>query len=501
MYLISRVEWSRVVGILALAAVAPLLAVAAPARPQRFILDHDGHAQFSTLTTDFRADLDEEVQEIPANVTTFLLCCGAGRFYFPTKVGLVDPNLKQLLAEHAKGNDPFGYFLEKLHASGRETFITYRMNDVHNPTAENGWNLPLVRLQHPDAIARPEAAARNDAEWMNWSLDFSRPEVQTYVRAMLTEVVERYANTIDGLQLDWMRFPRHLSGVGDEVWAKRQFLTQIVEMARELTKKHGLKLAVRVPSTPHGCRVIGVDVADWSRRGLVDFVTVSEFLDTDFQMPIGEFHEMCGPAMPIYASIEIEHGWQQHCAESLRGAATGLYACGADGLSLFNFVGHAEFGVVPYEWLAGLESPASAARKPLLFSVPVNKYRKEMDQQGLLPVQVPAHSTVTLPLTVPAAALPAWRARILVAADAPIGVALGGHALEYIPTLHPSELFLEYTPPVNSFSNISSHRPLRDQGRLYRFDSRLLQPGANTLELRNDSDNSIEVGRINLGLW
>ena len=93
------------------------------------------------------------------------------------------------------------------------------------------------------------------------------------------------------------------------------------------------------------------------------------------------------------------------------------------------------------------------------------------------------------------------RARILVAADAPIGVALGGHALEYIPTLHPSELFLEYTPPVNSFSNISSHRPLRDQGRLYRFDSRLLQPGANTLELRNDSDNSIEVGRINLGLW
>ena len=179
MYLSSRVEWSRVVGILALAAVAPLLAVAAPARPQRFILDHDGHAQFSTLTTDFRADLDEEVQEIPANVTTFLLCCGAGRFYFPTKVGLVDPNLKQLLAEHAKGNDPFGYFLEKLHASGRETFITYRMNDVHNPTAENGWNLPLVRLQHPDAIARPEAAARNDAEWMNWSLDFSRPEVQT----------------------------------------------------------------------------------------------------------------------------------------------------------------------------------------------------------------------------------------------------------------------------------------------------------------------------------
>ena len=127
---------------------------------------------------------------------------------------------------------------------------------------------------------------------MNWSLDFSRPEAAAYVCSMLREVVERYAPVMDGLQLDWMRFPRHLSGVGDEVWAKREHLTRIVEMARELTKAHGLKLAVRVPSTPRGCRVVGIDVADWVKRGLVDFVTVSEFLDTDYEMPIGEFRAM-----------------------------------------------------------------------------------------------------------------------------------------------------------------------------------------------------------------
>ena len=486
---------------LAAVTALPLAAADAPARPHRLMLDHDGHAQFSTLTTDFRADIDEEVREIPANVTTFLLCCGAGRFYFPTKVGRVDPRLKQLNAEHAMGNDPFGYFLGKLHASGRETFITYRMNDVHNPTDADHWNMPLVREQHPDVIARPEAAARNDPEWMNWSLDFSRPEAAEYVGAMLTEVVERYAGSMDGLQLDWMRFPRHLSGVGDEVWAKREHLTRIVELARRLTKAHGLKLAVRVPSTPRGCRVLGLDVADWVKRGLVDFVTVSEFLDTDYTMPIGEFRAMFGPDMPIYASMEIEHGWQHHCPESLRGAATGLYACGADGLSLFNFVSHGEFGVVPYEWLAGLEHPATAARKPLLFSVPVNKYRKEMDQPGLLPVQVPAHSTVSLPLPVPAPALPAWRTRLLVASDGPLGLALGGHALELIPTLHPMELFVEYLPAFNNFSNISSHRPPAASSRLYRFDPALLQAGPNTLELHNDTDNAIEVTRINLGLW
>jgi hypothetical protein len=372
---------------------------------------------------------------------------------------------------------------------------------VHNPTDADHWNMPLVREQHPDVIARPEAAARGDPEWLNWSLDFSRPEVEAYVRAMLTEVVERYAKSMDGLQLDWMRFPRHLSGVGDEVWATREHLTRIVEMARALTKAHGIKLSVRVPDTPRGCRVVGLDVADWVKRDLVDFVTVSEFLDTDYQMPIGEFRAMFGPRMPIYASMEIEHGWQHHNPESLRAAATGLYDCGADGISLFNFVSHWEFGAVPYDWLAGLESPVTAARKPLLFSVPDLKYRKEMDQPGILPVQVPAHSAVTVPLPLPGPALPAWRARLLIAADAPLAASLDGHAIELIPTLHPTELFVEYVPPSNKFSNISGHRPTREQSHFYRFDAALLQAGANSLELRNETDNPIEVRRINLGLW
>ena len=481
--------------VLASLAVQSFFAADTPTRPRRLLIDHDGHLLFSTLTADYRADVDEQVRELPSNVTTFLLCCGAGKFYFPSKISAVDPNLKQLMAEHAKGNDPFGYFLEQLKASGKETFITYRMNDVHNPTDANEWNMPLARKQHPDAVASPEAVARGDPEWLNWALDFSRPEVQAYVKSMLAEVIGRYAHTIDGIQLDWMRFPRHLSGVGDEVWAKREFLTRIVVYARELTKARGIKLSVRVPDTPRGCRVMGVDVADWVKRGLVDFVTVSEFLDTNYEMPIGEFRAMLGPDIPIYASMEIEHGWQYHCPESLRGTATGLYACGADGISLFNFVGRTNFGGVPYDMLAGLEAPATASKKPLLFSVPIARYRKEMDQQGLLPAQVPAHSAIRLPLPVPGPALPAWRARILLFANGPLAASLDGKTLEWISTLHPTELFVEY------ITSGGVHRPPREQSRYYRFDPTLLKAGENTLELKNDTDDPIEVTRINLGLW
>jgi hypothetical protein len=104
-------------------------------------------------------------------------------------------------------------------------------------------------------------------------------------------------------------------------------------------------------------------------------------------------------------------------------------------------------------------------------------------------------------MPVPGPALPAWRARLLFAADAPLEVSLNGHAVELVPTLHPTEMFVEYIPPANSYSNLKGHRPLREESHFYRFDSAWLQAGANTLELRNDTDNPIEVTRINLGLW
>jgi hypothetical protein len=118
-----------------------------------------------------------------------------------------------------------------------------------------------------------------------------------------------------------------------------------------------------------------------------------------------------------------------------------------------------------------------------------------MDQPGILPAQVPAHSAISLPLPVPAPALPAWRARLLLFADGPLAAAFGGHPLDCVTTIHPTELFVEY------ITTGGLHRPNRDFSRFYRFDSKVLKPGANTLELRNETDQPIEVTRINLGLW
>lgn len=489
-----RPALSTLVSIIACAA---LHAAAPPAR--RFIIDYDGHNMFSTLTPDFRRDIDEFVAVLPANVTTFLLCPGAARYYYPTKVGEVDPRCKQLVAEHAAGRDPFGYFLEKLRGAGKETFVTVRMNDVHEPTAADEWNLPRVRREHPDVVVDPAAIARGDTDWRNWAIDYARPEVRAFMRAILAELLERYE--FDGMQLDWMRFPRHLSGATpDEVWAKREHLTAFVAEARALCRARGRTLTVRVPTSIAGCRLLGIDLVEWVRRDLVDAVTTAHFLNTDFFQPIAETRAALGGAkIPLYAGFDCEHGAQRHNPESLRAAAAGLYASGADGLNLFNFPNWTErVGGVPWGWLAGLESPATAARKPLLFSVPTTRFRRAYELPGLLPAKLAAGETLRLPLPLPASALPAQRVRLLIDASAPVSTAkLNGTAIEFLAGQHYSELFLEYTDQRDD----ASRRPARDQTAMFRLPPELLRAGENTLELANPGGAPIEVRRVNLGLW
>ncbi len=234
--------------------VALTAAGAAPAK--RLLLDHDGHSTFSTLSPDFRRDIDEVVAACPPNVTTYLLCPGAGRYYYPTKVGETDPRCTQLASEQAAGRDPFGYFLGRLKAAGKETFVTVRMNDVHEPTAADEWNLPRVRRAHPDAIVDAAAVARGDTDWRNWALDYSRPEVRAFMLAIIGELLERYE--FDGVQLDWMRFPRHLSGNREEVWAKRLLITDFVAEVRKLCRAKGRQLIVRVPTSVAGCGILGL---------------------------------------------------------------------------------------------------------------------------------------------------------------------------------------------------------------------------------------------------
>jgi len=479
---------------------------------RRFLLDNDGSNLFHSklwAVDHLEEAVSEVVRECPPNVTTYLLCSNAGTCYFPTQVGVVDPRAEVVTAALARGQDAFGMLLKALQASGRETFITMRMNDVHNPDAADEWNTPKIRREHPDYVVGLDEIQAGRGEWMSYCLDYSRPEVQAYALGLIRELVQLYGDTIDGIQLDWMRFPRHLPGTPEEVWEKRAALTEFTAQARQVLRqgRAHLQLAARVPPTVAGCRSLGMDLAEWTRQGLVDFLVLCPFLTTNWQIPFDEFRQWLGHyPVPLYGGFDFGYGASAHHPESLRGVCASLYDCGADGIYVFNFPCWTEYlGAVPYHWLRGLDDPATAAEKPLQVSVQHNRNRLGVDGPGQLPATVGPEGQLDLTLYVPGNALPAWRALLLAHCGGDITLRLNGTPL---PPLrfrpdetgsdgHRSEIFLEF---VDQYW-LKEACPKPQDCRLFRADPALLQPGVNHVTLRNETDRELTVERLNLALW
>jgi len=475
---------------------------------RRLLLDNDGSNFFGqSMTEDIEGSIAEAVRECAPNVTTYLLCAGAGRYYFPTQVadGVIPtdatPSYEILRAAYARGADPFGMFLRALKVAGKETMVTFRMNDVHNPDDPSGWNTSTFKQEHPEYIVDPEGARTKAGGWMAYCLDYSREPVQAFQLAVIREVIERYGDVIDGIQLDWMRFPRHLSGTPEEVWQKREALTGFTARVREAIVASGkrLLLGARVPTTPAGCRALGMDIGEWARRDLLDMLVVCPFLTTEWQVPVGDFRALMGQATtPLYAGFDFGFGQQTHFPESLRGICSSLYACGADGIYLFNFPCWIEYlAARPYHWLAGLEDPRTAATKPLLLAVDHTRHRiAGVDQVGQLPATLEADKPLELTLYVPEAVLPAWGGRLLVHSHGDIALAVNGQPGTALAPQR-SELFLEFA----THDREANARPALADCRTFAINPACLQPGPNRLTLTNAAAKPLVIERVNLGLW
>jgi hypothetical protein len=469
----------------------------------RFLLDNDGTNFFvQALTEDVQGSVAAAIAACPSEVSTYLLCPnGCGRFYHPTSVGEVYPPARLLEGLYARGVDPFGIFIQQLRQAGKETGITYRMNDVHGASDEAHPGTATFKRQHPELVVDPAAAASGEGGWMAHCLDYSRPAVQEYILGSLGELIGMYQ--LDVLQLDWLRFPRHLSGGAEEVWAKRDSLTQFTARVRQLLRsaQPDALLAARIPTTLAGCRHLGVDLGAWTASGMVDYVVATPFLTTDFDMPLEELRGAMGPApVPLYADIEFGHGTQIHCPESLRAAAAGLFGSGADGIYLFNFPCWTEYlGARPYDWVSDLASAQSCRRKPLLFSVSHSRHRVPgIDQTGQLPVTLNVGGKLRLELVVPEAALPTARASLLVHSCGDLTLKVNGMDAVECPLLRRAELFVEYIPQDEP-GQVT--RPRHHDCRFFELDPAALQGGANRLELFSTALKDLEIQRLNLGLW
>jgi len=221
-----------------------------------------------------------------------------------------------------------------------EAFITYRMNDLHfNDTTTH---CPIVYSDfwhsHPEYWINDATPGFNASR----ALDFAHKEVRDHKLAMITEQLGKY-DMIDGFDLDFMRFIVYFKlGEGRK---NAPLITQLVKDIRtkvdSVSARRGKKilLSVRVPPTVGICLDKGLDIQEWIRLKLIDFVSIGVHWRGDPSLPVAKFRKELGAVnLPIYASID-DGGYRPRETYSqgmLRGMASHILAQGADGIYLFN---------------------------------------------------------------------------------------------------------------------------------------------------------------------
>jgi len=323
-----------------------------------FILGNGVHGGRPLTGADVRAYVDL-VTNTP--VTTYIICMNSSMPYYASRVerhigdaqhskhtaqgGLphkgencltYGDNVRRLAEE---GSDIVSLVIGRSREVGLEVFTSMRVNDLHftDRAACNPPSQAEFWLDHPEYDVGSAAVSGWHAAG---AMNFEHQAVRTYKLDILREAMERFAP--DGHEMDLMRFPVYFPAERAE--SDCPLMTDFIRQSRAVVKQAGRRagqerlFGVRVPASAGLCRKAGLDVAAWSREGLLDFVTVSAFFVDVPTLPISQFRQELGsPDLPIYAGLdhgiaEPKGGWG-----SFRAAAANRWREGADGLYFFNY--------------------------------------------------------------------------------------------------------------------------------------------------------------------
>lgn len=300
--------------------------------------------------------------------------------------GLLGRRMSDNLARLTKeGIDPVRMVMDRARLRGMESFLTFRMNELHDVDKPSSPLLGSFWKKHP------EYRVGGYEGWGKEALNYAVPEVREYFYALLAEVVGRY--DLEGLELDFMRFPYYFPYKADSMSAYAGVMTEFVRRVRRLTDSTGnargraILLSARVPSSLSGCAYLGVDPARWAREGLIDFLAVAPFLSTETDISAAEFKRVC-PGIPVYTGMEFTIGARQMTRQEKRAAAALLYAAGSDGIYLFNYFVAWDAGFeADTDILRELAHPDSLLGKDKLYTLAIPRYPvPNVSLQGQLPL-------------------------------------------------------------------------------------------------------------------
>ena len=356
----------------------------------RFMLDPPGQMKPQRL--------DQIVDELAdSQVTVMLICCNAKNVGFPSKVWDVhcrgfDPakdndqpyfgdvpkedreifrrwahNLKVMLDA---GIDPMQRMIDRCRQRRISPWVSIRMNDVHDAHLLRSPLHSRMWMEHPEYWRYPDRFN----SWNDRCFNYGLKPVRDHMMALIREVCERY--DLDGLELDWNRFPLHFRE-GEEIEQGKvltEWLVEVREVVRAAERrwKHPIWLVARVPARPEVSYGTGLDAVTWARRGLIDHLIVAPFfLTTDYDIPVERWRELLqGTGVGVTAGLEIRvqpypgGPVLPNTPERRRGAAMAHLARGSQGIYVFNyFESRSEVGGELWQLFNEMHSVDALAKK------------------------------------------------------------------------------------------------------------------------------------------
>ncbi len=360
-----------------------------PSRPYRYIYNCDADNMFIYKDPPMQPeDVYPYIDEVAAaGVTSFFISPNDGMVMnFPSRHARMlgdedDPKLLEQIEKEgrekpgtlaraalnyrgfvAAGRDAMEIAIERAQQQEMETFLSFRMNEVHwvNRPDVFPYNLIVSKFwrEHPQwwigtpgdelsQLHKDILGPRTSpvvSGWLPGGLDFAVPQVRQRRLDQIRECCERYP--IDGLELDFQRFPMFFKRGHEEknLAVMTKFVRSVREMTREIGKRRGkpILLSARIMAKPDQNRALGLDAFVWAQEGLVDLLVASHYLRNDFELPIKEYRARLPDEFPLYASIEVEPE-----ADTYRRLARALYEDGVDGLMMFNYFTRRESGNEP----------------------------------------------------------------------------------------------------------------------------------------------------------
>ncbi len=238
--------------------------------------------------------------------------------------------------------DIFAKWIGKCREVGIRPWLTFRMNDCHDPdevtsqlrgdvfytAEENGWTIG------------------EEYGYYRHCLNYAVPEIRKLMLDYTREQLLHY--DVYGLELDFMReiycFDYKNADTNEIAGIMNDYMRDTASIVSEAERQwgHDVKLSVRLMRDMDQCYAYGFDVQTWCEESLIDSVTVTpRFTSNDSAMPIADWKARC-PGIEIWAGIEtLVNTNEKGCcasAEVVRGYGAQYLTAGADGLYLFNYM-------------------------------------------------------------------------------------------------------------------------------------------------------------------